>query len=225
MLRDMLTNDKMEIEKKGLDSITVPNRLHIVFTTNSDFIYFDPNERRFTVFEVPTHKQNDKVYFGELHEWWGLVGREQFYTYLLQRQYETASITESYKGTSTIAASVRNLYNMEAWLFQLMLTPAPYIELNAGNLYNNYVQWAEDAGIATDKRVPTKNALTKQLRSKFDGTVGFQFASTRSKFRFDIIAFRVRFAEKVLNAPNMDWSPFLLVDEEELNLKQEEVAL
>lgn len=225
MLRDMLTNDKMEIEKKGLDSITVPNRLHVVFTTNAEFIFFDANDRRFTVFEVPTHKQNDKIYFGELHSWWNDRGREKTYTYLMQRKYQTASITESYKGSATIAASVRRLYNLDAWLFFLLQTPASYIELGAGDLYTNYIQWAEDEGLASDKRIPTKNALTKALRTKFDGVIGFQFAQQRSKFRFDISAFRIRFAEKVLNAPNMDWSPFLLANEEELNLKKEDVTL
>ena len=50
-LKDLLTNDTITIERKGVDAYTAPNYTRVLFTSNDDFVVpASLDERRFAVF-------------------------------------------------------------------------------------------------------------------------------------------------------------------------------
>ena len=63
-LRRMITQDSLSIERKGFDILTVPNHIHLMIASNSEWIVpAGPDERRFAVFDVADkYKQNTKFF-------------------------------------------------------------------------------------------------------------------------------------------------------------------
>ncbi|WP_348681617.1 DUF5906 domain-containing protein [Alteromonas mediterranea] len=70
-LKDILTNPKITIERKGVDAYTAPNYTRILFTSNEDYVVpATLDERRFAVFDVSTCRQQDSKYFSALDNWY-----------------------------------------------------------------------------------------------------------------------------------------------------------
>jgi hypothetical protein len=70
----MITEDTMPVEKKGLDTIEVPNCLHVIMLAEPGFVVpAGQNERRYAVFEVSNRRQGDREYFRGLHKHIGVA--------------------------------------------------------------------------------------------------------------------------------------------------------
>jgi hypothetical protein len=64
-LKRMITETTLNIERKGVDVLTVKNLIHMLIASNADWVVpvgFD--NRRFAVFEVSDERQNDWRFFG-----------------------------------------------------------------------------------------------------------------------------------------------------------------
>ncbi|MER9623320.1 DUF5906 domain-containing protein [Mesorhizobium sp. M0222] len=68
-LKDLITSDRMRIERKGIDAIEVRNNIRLLVTTNSRWaVPAGTDERRFAVFDVADHRKQDAGYFGAIVE-------------------------------------------------------------------------------------------------------------------------------------------------------------
>lgn len=69
-LKDLITSDRMRIERKGIDAIEVRNNIRLLVTTNSRWaVPAGTDERRFAVFDVADHRRKqDASYFGAIVE-------------------------------------------------------------------------------------------------------------------------------------------------------------
>lgn len=67
-LKRLITEPTLTIEPKGVDAEAAPNRLHVVMTSNEDWVApMDSDDRRFVVFDVAaTHKEDD-AWFGAIN--------------------------------------------------------------------------------------------------------------------------------------------------------------
>jgi hypothetical protein len=68
-LKRMVTADTLDIERKGVDLISVKNMVHLIVASNEDFVVpkaFD--DRRFAVFDVGAAHQNDRPYFRAIEQ-------------------------------------------------------------------------------------------------------------------------------------------------------------
>lgn len=66
-LKDMLTNPTIDVERKGVDKDTIPNHLHVMITTNSDWAApKEEGDRRYLVLSVGDKRRNDEDFFTEL---------------------------------------------------------------------------------------------------------------------------------------------------------------
>lgn len=89
VLKSLITDKHLVIERKGKDMITVPNYLRLVMTSNEDWVIpaaFD--DRRFAVFEIGTRNQKDHSYFAALHKQMDSGGREALLHHLLNLNYD-----------------------------------------------------------------------------------------------------------------------------------------
>lgn len=71
VLKSMITERTMTIEKKGVDVTTGLNRLHVMMASNHDWFVsagLTDGERRYFVTEVNRKRQEDKKFFGALHK-------------------------------------------------------------------------------------------------------------------------------------------------------------
>lgn len=67
-LKALITDETLFIEQKGVDAVEVPNLLHVLMTTNSEWaVPVALDDRRFVVLDVSPHRIGDRAYFHELH--------------------------------------------------------------------------------------------------------------------------------------------------------------
>ena len=216
----MTSNPWMEAEAKGIDSVAVPNRLHLIITSNQPFFYMDSNDRRFTTFKVPSTYRGDKEYFGNLHTWWAKGGRELVFTFLQKRKYEVTTITESYRGRDTIQAAIDGLYGQRAWLFWYLSTHNKNSRLKSDEMHGSYVSYCTAEGKEA-KLSPI--ALSKYIKNTYKD-YGMMYKNYI--YHFDIVRMREGFAIIDLRSPEMDWTEFTDIPiEETSNLKKEDINL
>lgn len=68
-LKRMVTEETLAIERKGIDTISVKNRIHMLIASNEDwFVPAGFDDRRFAIFHVSTKRQNDSVFFEAVHD-------------------------------------------------------------------------------------------------------------------------------------------------------------
>lgn len=68
-LRRMITQDTLNIERKGLDILTVPNHIHLMLASNEDWVVpAQKQERRFAVFKVSDIHQKDTKFFSAIEK-------------------------------------------------------------------------------------------------------------------------------------------------------------
>ena len=68
VLKALITEPTVMIERKGLDAVSQPNYLKVFMATNSDYaVPASKDERRYCVFDVSNALVGDMVYFNALH--------------------------------------------------------------------------------------------------------------------------------------------------------------
>jgi Family of unknown function (DUF5906) len=68
-LKSLITTDTLTLEVKNVPSWQMPNRLHIMMTTNHDHaVQAGAHERRFFVLDVSSEKAQDRTWFGPLYD-------------------------------------------------------------------------------------------------------------------------------------------------------------
>jgi hypothetical protein len=84
-LKTLVTQTHIQIEPKGVDSFTAPNRFAMVVSSNNaQVIDIDPDDRRWLALEVQPSWKGDLDRFAELVRHWGEGGgREAFYRHLM----------------------------------------------------------------------------------------------------------------------------------------------
>jgi hypothetical protein len=69
VLKDLITNNKINIERKGVDPISVRNCLRFMMTANGDWVVpATKDERRYCVIDVAPNQKQNRVYFGAIAE-------------------------------------------------------------------------------------------------------------------------------------------------------------
>jgi len=69
ILNGLITEPTLMIEPKQVDPIRVPNRLHILMASNSNWVVpASSDERRYLVLDVPGIKQGDRSYFAAIEQ-------------------------------------------------------------------------------------------------------------------------------------------------------------
>jgi hypothetical protein len=68
MLKGLITDDTLIIERKGIDAVSMPNRLKIVMASNNDWVVSaSSDERRYFVLEVSSqYRGKNAEYFTPL---------------------------------------------------------------------------------------------------------------------------------------------------------------
>ena len=86
-LKDMTTNELLRVERKGVDSFMVKNRLNIFLSGNDiDMVKLDPYDRRLAILEPKNIKyEKDAEYWQKRWDWIDEGGAESVYWWLLQR--------------------------------------------------------------------------------------------------------------------------------------------
>ena len=119
VLKSIITEDQITVEKKGIDVVAVRNRLKIIMATNEDHaILAGEDERRYFVLHVSDCKKQDHTYFGKLDAWWTSGGKEAFLGYLLGYDLTNFNIRKVPNTAALERQKLQSLPPLGAWLFE-----------------------------------------------------------------------------------------------------------
>ena len=106
ILKDLITNKHMAIEKKGVDVTEGENHIHVLMTTNNDWaVPADFGERRFSVVTVSSIKKHDLAYFSALASEMQTTGPAALLGFLLNHDYTLVNLREPVK-TKALAEQI-----------------------------------------------------------------------------------------------------------------------
>ncbi|MDA1104930.1 MAG: DUF5906 domain-containing protein, partial [Gemmatimonadetes bacterium] len=127
-LKNLVTGETLQIERKGIDSVESPNFLRLLITSNEDWVWpTDVDDRRLVIFRVSGTRVGDREYFHRLLAQLKAGGYGKLLHILETRDIEGWRRREPPKTEAFLAQVSESLTPEDAWVLQL---------LNDGELYS-----------------------------------------------------------------------------------------
>ena len=141
-LKDLLTNDSLFIERKGVDAYTAPNYTRILFTSNEEFVVpASLDERRFAVFDVGDSRKQDSEYFAALDSWYNQGGAGALLQYLRDFDLSTTNLRLAPQTEALTAQKLEALDTVTSWLFNCIQSG----EIRESRVGGSVIEFGEDA--------------------------------------------------------------------------------
>jgi hypothetical protein len=141
-LKDLLTNDKIQIERKGVDAYSAQNYTRILFTSNEEFVVpASLDERRFAVFDVGTVRQQDSEYFANLDKWYNAGGAAATLHYLRNFDLSKLNLRLVPQTMALQDQKLEALDNVTEWLLNCLHSG----EMRQASVGGNVVQFGTTA--------------------------------------------------------------------------------
>ena len=87
VLKGLITEETIALERKNIDVVSVPNFLHIIMATNEKHaVSISSGERRFVLFDVSDKHKEDTDYFGAIADEWDNGGKDAFFHMMRHRE-------------------------------------------------------------------------------------------------------------------------------------------
>ena len=95
ILKALITEETLIIEPKGVDPFPVRNCLHLIMSSNSDWVIpAGADARRYFVVAVADHHKQDHAYFAAITKEMDSGGREALLEQLLRRDLSTFNVRD-----------------------------------------------------------------------------------------------------------------------------------
>ena len=144
-LKDLLTNDRIQIERKGVDSYSAPNYTRVLFTSNENFVVpASLDERRFAVFDVGQSRQQDSEYFDGLDRWYKSGGASALIHYLRNFDLSNLNLRLVPQTMALQDQKLMTLDTVDSWILNCLQNG----EIRASRLGGNVIQFGSEAAKA-----------------------------------------------------------------------------
>jgi hypothetical protein len=168
VLKHLITEPTLAIERKGLDVETMPNMLHVIMASNNNWVVpAGVDERRYLVLAVDDAVQQDTEYFRLLNEELENGGLEAMLHELLNRDIRTFNHRAVPVTTALIDQKLLSLEPHETWWFEKLqrghLTgfAGGWELVNKQALQDDYIECVKQFGVS---RRASVTSLGMQLR-------------------------------------------------------------
>ena len=221
VLKGLVTEPSVIIERKGIDAISQPNYLKIFMATNSSFaVPASRDERRYCVMDVSSSKIGNREYFTALHA--DCANKEVQAAFLHQMLnvdllgWHTGMIPDS---VGLREQRYHSMDSVQKWVVNSLINGSFGIaehgdywqtELGSGELYAQYVKWCDTTKAGEYRRVD-QCQVSKYLGSVFfkkvhiggvRGQRGYVFGSLGDAIaRFEAYE-KISLSELVLDTPD-----------------------
>jgi hypothetical protein len=116
VLKYLVTSDRVEIERKGIDSINLPSVLRLFISANADWVVpASPDERRWAVFEVSDARRGDEAYFNALRAEMKADGPAALLHFLSNYDLSGFDVRKAPDTEGLRNQKLASLRNIEAW--------------------------------------------------------------------------------------------------------------
>jgi len=120
-LKTLITEKTITIEPKYFAPFQVPNLLHILVSSNNDWVVpAGPHARRYAVFKVSEEHMNDFAYFSALHAELDNGGVEAMLYDLLRLDLGGWHPREIYKTAALMEQKAHSLRGLDAWIESML---------------------------------------------------------------------------------------------------------
>ena len=211
ILKGLVTESTMTIERKGIDAITQPNYLKIFMATNSEYaVPATRDERRFFVTDVSSEHIGDRVYFNGLHADCSSDEVKSAFLYKMLNMdisgWSAAMIPES-KGLRN--QRYHSMTSVQKWLVDVLIHEqwgdiandtnfgdgygyGWHESLTSAALFVRYVAWCDTAKAGEYKRM-TLTQMSKYLGQVFEAIRNTGGRGQRGYFFGGLFNARARF--------------------------------
>ena len=115
VLKGLVTEQYVTIEKKGVDAVTARNRLQILMSSNHDWVVpASSDERRYFILDVSEERIGDTHYWQKLNKCINSGGAEAFLYYLQSLQLANFDVRTSPNTTGLDAQKLQGLGSIES---------------------------------------------------------------------------------------------------------------
>jgi hypothetical protein len=122
-LKRLITEPTLDIEPKGRDVMTEPNRLHVMFASNEDWVIpAGAHERRFVVQEVANTHRQDASWFAPIYEQLRTGGYEAMLFDLFERDLGDWHPRVIVRTAALAEQQERSLSPLDTWWLELLQT-------------------------------------------------------------------------------------------------------
>lgn len=150
VLKALVTERSLTIERKGYDLRQTRNHLHLVLCSNDAWVVpAGLDERRFLVLDVARTHQRDTAYFGRIAEEMERGGREALLHFLLERDLSGWDFRQAPDTATLTDQKLRSLAPVQRAVFDALATGAhPLALVDGESVFVVTEQWASEAGVS-----------------------------------------------------------------------------
>jgi len=174
-LKGLISEQTINLERKGIDPEPMPNYARFIFASNSEhMILAGSRERRYLVLEPSPHKAQDKAYFDRLYHWLEHDGPAALLAFLQEYDLTSFDPRRAPSTRALIGEKLASLRPADAYIFEELSQAEPFhgeTRIEAGELVRRFMEWAS---LNQDELPPPKarSALGKAMGRMEVPTVG-----------------------------------------------------
>ena len=164
VLKALITEPQVTIERKGIDAISQPNYLKILMATNSGYaVPATKDERRYCVMDVSSERIGDRDYFNVLHTACASKAVQAAFLYAMQHidltSWHTGDIPDS---VGLREQRYHSMDSVQKWIVDALIngsfkTPCHgdswQTELSSKDLFEQFIVWCDTAKAGEYRRV------------------------------------------------------------------------
>lgn len=148
VLKDLITAPEVTVEQKFADPYTIHNHVHILVTSNADWVVpAAPGDRRWAVLDVSPQRKNDRAFWGPIYAALEGNGPAHLLSYLLNYRYERSILFRPPMTTAKAEQAVGSMNTVERWWLDVLRGERDPV--NSG-LAQRHGEKATDAVFETD---------------------------------------------------------------------------
>ncbi|HWX29902.1 MAG TPA: primase-helicase family protein [Steroidobacteraceae bacterium] len=158
VLKGLITEPLLPIEGKGRDLVIVPNMLHVILASNSDWVIpASADERRYAVFDVPDSRRGDLAYFADIEKQMENGGLAAMIHDLLERDITRFEVRNVPATEALTTQKTLSLASIEKWWLAVLSRGflwksrhgAMYFQqwqafYSTELLHRSYLQWVQE---------------------------------------------------------------------------------
>jgi len=175
ILKDLVTGDELNIERKGLEMYTSPNLARIVMLANEKWVVpASHDERRYGVFDVSSARRGDSAYFGGIDQGMKDGGLRLLLRKLLEWDLSDFDRRRAPSTSGLIQQKVQSLEPIQAWWHESLREGY----LLGGRDYET-IEWPERVGKEVARLMCTAYNESRNIRGRIPA--GKEFGDTLSE--------------------------------------------
>lgn len=121
VLKTLITEPYIRVERKGIDSKAAPNYTHLIMASNSDWVVpASHDERRYFVLDASEVHREDHDYFAAIEKEWQTGGREAFLHHLLTFDLSRVDVRRVPQTQALLYQKLLSLPTVDRWFYGML---------------------------------------------------------------------------------------------------------